>query len=250
MVICLERVADLLCPSWCHCHSLSLASVKSRLVLPFWYRLTWVVLEKGPLNVCVCSHGEGKVAVTVGMWEWRLCNLLGHWKVRNSPSICWNICNISRATASSYYSLSCNTHLARFQDITLHLTRHKQKFITSTVSLSISLWPVVVDGRLIILHAVWNSQTFSVLWRCWLGGRKGIWPVKNGCWHGYLFGARCRLAYGPADAIATHCLLLQWNPAFTFLLPAHPGSPGHWAIKRVCVCSTPAYLMLPASSCF
>jgi len=29
--------------SWCHCHSLSLASVKSRLVLPFWYRLTWVV---------------------------------------------------------------------------------------------------------------------------------------------------------------------------------------------------------------
>ena len=34
-------------PSWCHCHSLSPASVKSRLVLPFWYRLTWVVPEKG-----------------------------------------------------------------------------------------------------------------------------------------------------------------------------------------------------------
>ena len=34
--------------------SLSLASVKSRLVLPFWYRLTWVVPEKGPLNGCVC----------------------------------------------------------------------------------------------------------------------------------------------------------------------------------------------------
>ena len=41
-------------PSWCHCHSPSLASVKSRLVLPFWYRLTRVVLEKGPLNGCVC----------------------------------------------------------------------------------------------------------------------------------------------------------------------------------------------------
>ena len=40
-------------PSWCHCHSLSLASVKSRLVLPFWYRLTRVVPEKGPLNGCV-----------------------------------------------------------------------------------------------------------------------------------------------------------------------------------------------------
>ena len=30
-----------------------------------------------------------------------------------------------------------------------------------------------------------------------------------GCWHGYLSGARCRLAYDPADATATHCLLLQ-----------------------------------------
>ena len=41
--------------SWCHCHSLSLASVKSRLVLPFCYRLTWVIPEKGPLNGCVCA---------------------------------------------------------------------------------------------------------------------------------------------------------------------------------------------------
>jgi len=32
----------------------SLASVKSRLVLPFWYQLTHVVLDKGPSNGCVC----------------------------------------------------------------------------------------------------------------------------------------------------------------------------------------------------
>ena len=55
MVICLERCADFcIWPSWCHCHSLSLASVKSRLVLPFWYQLTWVITEKGPLKGCVC----------------------------------------------------------------------------------------------------------------------------------------------------------------------------------------------------
>jgi len=41
-------------PSRCHCHSLSLAPVKSRLVLPFWYRLTRLVPERGPLNGCVC----------------------------------------------------------------------------------------------------------------------------------------------------------------------------------------------------
>ena len=87
----------------------------------------------------------------------------------------------------------------------------------------------------------------SVLWRCWLGRRKGIWPVKNwvvGCWRGYLSGARCRLAYGPADATATHCLLL----GFTFLVPAHPGSPGKRAVQRVvCVCVSSPELCLDFS---
>ena len=47
-----SEVQTCIWPSWCHCHSLSLASVKSRLVLPFWYSLTQVVLEKRPLNDC------------------------------------------------------------------------------------------------------------------------------------------------------------------------------------------------------
>jgi len=88
-----------------------------------------------------------------------------------------------------------------------------------------------------------------VLWHCWLGDRKGIRPVKKwvvGCWHGYLSGARCRLAYGPADATATHCFLLQWNPdCFTFLVPAHPGSPRQRAVKRVCVILTNSYSVPP-----
>ena len=46
-----SEVQTCIWPSWCHCHSLSLASVKFRLVLPFWYRLTWVVPEKGPLKL-------------------------------------------------------------------------------------------------------------------------------------------------------------------------------------------------------
>ena len=49
-----SRVQTCIWPSWSHCHLLSLASVKSRLVLPFWYRLTRVVPEKGLLNGCVC----------------------------------------------------------------------------------------------------------------------------------------------------------------------------------------------------
>ena len=57
-----SEVQTCIWPSWCHCHSLSLASVKSRLLLPFWYQLTWVVPDKGPLNGCVC------VCVCVRAW--------------------------------------------------------------------------------------------------------------------------------------------------------------------------------------
>ena len=49
-----SEVQTCIWPSWCHCHSLSFASVKSRLVLPFGYQPTRVVPDKGPLNGCVC----------------------------------------------------------------------------------------------------------------------------------------------------------------------------------------------------
>ena len=88
---------------------------------------------------------------------------------------------------------------------------------------------------------IWDFNVPSMLWRCWLGGRKGIQPVKNWvvrCWHGYLSGARCRLAYATeTDATATYCLscFSKIQIGFTFLVPAHPGSPRKRAIKRVCV---------------
>ena len=44
----------------------------------------------------------------------------------------------------------------------------------------------------------------------WAAGRaSGLKNWVVGCWRGYLSGAMCRFAYGPADATATHCLLLQ-----------------------------------------
>jgi len=60
-----------------------------------------------------------------------------------------------------------------------------------------------------------------------VGQDEGHPACKNrvvGCWHGYLSGARCRLAYGPTDATATHCLLLQKNPDWFYL--SSTGSPG------------------------
>jgi len=93
----------------------------------------------------------------------------------------------------------------------------------------------LLDGAKILLP--------SVLWCCWLGGRKGIRRVKKwvvGYWRGYRSGARCRLAYGPADAmpLPISCFI-KIQIGYTFLVPAHPGSPGKRAVKWVCVCQDP-----------
>ena len=68
-----SEVQTCIWPSWCHCHSLSLAPVKSRLVLPLWYWLTQVVLEKRLLNGCSVV-----VVVIDSEWQW---HQLGHMQV-------------------------------------------------------------------------------------------------------------------------------------------------------------------------
>jgi len=77
-----SEVQTCIWPSWCHCSSLSLPSVKSRFLLPFWYRLTQVVLDKGPLNVCVCVRACVRACVwpfiiimTHG-WLWRIDRMI------------------------------------------------------------------------------------------------------------------------------------------------------------------------------
>ena len=83
----------------------------------------------------------------------------------------------------------------------------------------------------------------SVLWRCWLGGRKGIRPVKNWvvwCWHGFPSGARCRLAYCMAQLmplpLAVSCFS-KIQIGLIFLVLAYLGSPGKGPLNGcVCVC--------------
>jgi len=70
------------------------------------------------------------------------------------------------------------------------------------------------------VHVTFTNMKFEFL-QCfdavgWAAPRQEGHPACTnwvvGCWRqwrGYLSGARCRLAYGPADATATHCLLLQ-----------------------------------------
>ena len=93
-----SEVQTCIWPSWCHCHSLSLASVKSRLVLPFWYRLTQVVTDKVPLNRCVCVCvtllGTHNLQSWTGCVPWVTCDgctYVNNWSTmqghRSSPKL-------------------------------------------------------------------------------------------------------------------------------------------------------------------
>ena len=80
----------------------------------------------------------------------------------------------------------------------------------------------------------------SVLWHCWLGGRKGIRPVKNwvvGWWCGCLMeqGADLHMAQLMPLPLTVSCFS-KIQIGFTFLVMAHLGSPRKMAIKWVCVC--------------
>ena len=94
--------------SCCHCLLKTLSSLawfKSRLVLPFWYWLTQLVLEKRPLNRCSSSSSSSMLmvvccsdAITEFMWRrwsslsekvhrwWWSCRPCVNWRPRSLPS--------------------------------------------------------------------------------------------------------------------------------------------------------------------
>ena len=88
------------------------------------------------------------------------------------------------------------------------------------------------------LHYV--TVQLSVLWHCWLGGRKAIQPVKKLEWWGAGIviclerGADLHMAQLMSLPLTVSCFR-KIQTGFTFLVPAHLGSPGQRAVKRVCV---------------
>jgi len=78
-----------------------------------------------------------------------------------------------------------------------------------------------------------------VLWRCWLGGRKGTRPVKTEWWGAGMViflerGADLHMVQLMSLPLTVSCFS-KIQIDFTFLVLAHPGSLGKRAVKRVCV---------------
>jgi len=78
------------------------------------------------------------------------------------------------------------------------------------------------------------AQVPSVLWCCWLGGRKGIQLGKkliDGMLAWLSVWGELQICICPSWC---HCHSLSLAPVYPDLfLPAHPGNPGQRAVKRV-----------------
>ena len=96
-----DEVQICIWPSWCHCHYLSLASVESRLVLPFWYWVTWVV-PKGLLNGC-CSYAFVGHSYMDLWWNWTVSILFFICYLHTVKTVCKLFNGPLSSTAFSQY---------------------------------------------------------------------------------------------------------------------------------------------------
>jgi len=175
------------------------------------------------------SNAERQSIVTSVMWSVCVCLLDITMSCANMAELIqmpfgmWNVDScLVQVTMCQLGAGISQGNLAVFGSASSFDVAFRQKFF----------WPLVS----------WFCMLFvllSVLWCCWLGGRKGIWPVKNwvvGCWHAYLSGPSW-----------CHCHSLscfsEVQIGFTVLVTAHRGSPGQRAVKRVCVCCVDTYLL-------
>ena len=87
----------------------------------------------------------------------------------------------------------------------------------------------------------------------WLGGRKGIRPVKTEWWGARVVvcleqGADLHMAQLMTMPLTVSCFS-KIQIGFTFLVPAHLGSPGKRAVKWVCVYLFTVHFMRIVGNC-
>ena len=138
-----------------------------------------------------------------------------------------------RVTSNSF-RCTWGACLAGFSSLSIASSRHTCPTSDSALAdRCVHLW-------IIFTYLLFATSVPSVLWHCWLGGRKGIRPVKTEWWGAGVViclerGADLHTAQLTPLPLTVSCFS-KIQIDFTFLVLAHLGSPGQRAVKRVCVC--------------
>ena len=128
-------------------------------------------------------------------------------------------------TESGLYSLMFGKWNKNCQMHILHITYN----IITRQNVWLTDWLITIQCHI---------QCFSALMLL-VGRQEGHPACKNwvvGCWRGCLErGADLHMAQLMSLPLTVSCFS-KIQIGFNFLVPAHPGSPGQRAVKRVCVC--------------
>ena len=154
------------------------------------------------------------------LW-WSILNML-HWLLWHLYVAYLNVNNMKRWLCRNRMPL-ISDDLSHWSDIFHWRQHHYQAIVSAYEALApasadpqvCSVWLLTCSDMMnLVKLCISTTNLPSVLWHRWLGGRKGIQPLKNWvvrCWRGYLSAARCSwFSYGPADGTASPVnLLLQ-----------------------------------------
>jgi len=129
--------------------------------------------------------------------------------------------------------LSCNYRPRMFLNLCVICSTGT---LTTARSSDSSLCTTLRALQITLIDWLTDSRIPSELWRCWLGGTKGIRPVKLSggmlawlcVWVKVQICIRSRWCHCHSLSLAPVNPEWFYLPGFTFLVPAHPGS--------VCVC--------------
>jgi len=129
------------------------------------------------------------------------------------------------------------------------LTLRSDISTTSTTAITTTTTILSTKCHFMSFCVHYTGQPVSILvWHCWLGCRKSMWPIKIDwwlmrCWHGYLSGARCKwFACSPSYATATPIIscFIKTQIDLTFLVLAYSSFLGKQvSIQAACVSRHP-----------
>jgi len=132
------------------------------------------------------------------------CWYCGYWDEINYKSVIdnmmcsWHFCSAVLMTRQLFCLICYGTLSSRMNRPSFL----QQQSIMSIFSIWFAFLSLITDLSLSLLLPV-----PPVLWCCWLGSKKGIWPVKTEWWGTGVVICLEWFAYGPADATITRHLV-------------------------------------------
>ena len=142
-----------------------------------------------------------------------------------SQALCWLIPNILATT---------HVYIPASSSVTSSSTRSLPSISSSLDTYNRNAQPQLLLLLLLFIIYLFIMHSFpSVLWRCWLGDRKGIRVVKRWvlvCWW---WRFDCSFARLIAPVVTTTSIILCSNKIQNgdILVSPNPGPPGKWPLK-------------------